>query len=360
MTAPSRLLAVGVTPMETRHDVLMHIADRAEALGYDAFMLAEGWGHDAAALLGAIAARTHRIRIGTGVLNVWGRSPAGVAMLAATLDAVSNGRFVLGLGAGSPQLAEGLHDQPFHAPVARLEAVTRQVRALLAGGRTAPSRTQARPLRLGTEPRPDIPVHLAALGPVAVRLAGELADAWTPFLLPRSGLSAGVALLKEGAVRADRPVPLVSPGIPAAVAADPATARAVASTWVTTYLTGMGPVYPRTLRRLGFDAAVDAVIAANPTRGGTEIPPAAEVLLDELTLRGDARAARTALDRWYDAGAELPVVVLPPGRPVAELDHTLEALRPAGQRITRRSRSGSHAVADSRFTGSVRRAAAAR
>src|SRR3712207_6421924 len=166
MTTPPRRLAVGVTPMENRADVVLHLASRAEALGYDSFLLAEGWGHDAGALLGAIAARTERIRLGTGVLNVWGRSPAAIAMLATSLDAVSGGRFVLGLGAGSPQLAEGLHDQRFTAPVARLESVTREVRSLLAGGRVTPSLAGGqRPLRLAVEPHPGIPVHLAGLGP---------------------------------------------------------------------------------------------------------------------------------------------------------------------------------------------------
>jgi alkanesulfonate monooxygenase SsuD/methylene tetrahydromethanopterin reductase-like flavin-dependent oxidoreductase (luciferase family) len=316
--------------METRHDVVLHLADRAEALGYDAFLLAEGWGHDAPALLGAVAARTSSIRLGTGVLNVWGRSPATIAMLAHSLDAVSGGRFVLGLGAGSPQLAEGLHDQPFTDPVARLESVTREVRALLAGGRMTPSRAGGqRPLRLALEPRPGIPVHLAGLGPRAVRLAGALADAWYPFLMPRSGLTDGIKLLHEGAVDADRPMPLVSPGLPVAVARDPATARAMASWWVVTYLTAMGPIYGRTLRRLGLGAAVDAVLAVTSDLRGSELPPDARVLLDELVVSGDAESGRAGIDRWFDAGAELPVLVLPPGRPLAELDYALEALAPA-------------------------------
>jgi alkanesulfonate monooxygenase SsuD/methylene tetrahydromethanopterin reductase-like flavin-dependent oxidoreductase (luciferase family) len=328
-TAPSRTVAVGVTPLETRHDVVLHLARQAEALGFDAFLLAEGWGHDASALLGAIAARTRRIRIGTGVLNVWGRSPAGIAMLAASLDAVSDGRFLLGLGTGSPQLAEGWHDQPFTAPVARLASVTRQVRALLAGDRMTPSRAGGqRPLRLAVDARREIPVHLAALGPAAVRLAGELADGWYPFLLPRSGLAERLKLLHEGAMSADRPVPLISPGLPVAIAADPATAHATASWWVATYLLSMGPTYPRELRRHGFAAAVDAVLAANPTRGTAEVPANAEVLLDELTVWGDADAGRSSVDTWFEAGAEMPVLVLPPGRPVPELEYALEALRP--------------------------------
>src|SRR6476619_7840070 len=113
--------------METRRPVVLHVAQRAEELGYDAFFLAEGWGHDAGVLLAEIATRTSRITLGTGVLNVWGRSPASIAMLAASLHEISGGRFVLGLGAGSPMLAEGLQDVTFRAPVQRRAAMTRHV-----------------------------------------------------------------------------------------------------------------------------------------------------------------------------------------------------------------------------------------
>ena len=90
----------------------------------------------------------------------------------------------------------------------------------------------------------------------------------------------------------------------------------------------MGPVYPRTLRRLGLGAAVDAVVAANPTRRTADVPGCAQVLLDELVVWGNADSARASLDRWYEAGADRPVAVLPPGRPVTELEHALEVLRP--------------------------------
>jgi alkanesulfonate monooxygenase SsuD/methylene tetrahydromethanopterin reductase-like flavin-dependent oxidoreductase (luciferase family) len=106
----ARPLAVGVTPMENRRDVIMRVATLAEDLGYSGFFLAEGWGYDAGVLLAEIAVRTGRIRLGTGVLNTWGRTAAGIAMLAASLADLSQGRFILGLGAGSPALAEGFHD----------------------------------------------------------------------------------------------------------------------------------------------------------------------------------------------------------------------------------------------------------
>jgi len=324
-----RELGVGLTPMETRRDVVLHVASRAEELGYSSFSLAEGWGHDAGVLLAEIATRTSRITLGTGVLNVWGRSPATIAMLATSLAEVSGGRFVLGLGAGSPQLAEGLHDVPFRAPAQRLGEVTRQVQRLLRGERLVPATPgPVRPLRLAVRPSSDVPVHLAALGPVAVRLTGELADAWLPFLMPVSGLKQGIGLLEDGAARAPtgRPTPQVRPAIPVAVSADRSRARELASWWVAFYVTSMGPLYARTLRNHGFGEAVDAVLAAGPA--GSPLPQAAHVLLDELTVWGDAAEAREGLDRWYGAGADLPAVVLPPGAEVEELDAVLDALSP--------------------------------
>ena len=90
-TGPDALpgLGVGLTPLETRREVVLHVATRAEQLGYDTFYLAEGWGHDAVVLLTEVAVRTSRIRLGTGVLNVWGRSPATIAMLATSLHQTS-------------------------------------------------------------------------------------------------------------------------------------------------------------------------------------------------------------------------------------------------------------------------------
>ena len=327
---PTRPLAVGVTPMETRRDVIREVAVHAERYGYSAFFVAEGWGHDASVLLAEIALRTSRIQIGTGVLNVWGRSAATIAMLATSLDDVSGGRFMLGLGAGSPQLAEGLHHVPFVAPLDRLATVTREVRRLLDGQQ--PSATGGtRSLQLAARPAHRVPIQLAALGPRAVRLSGELADAWSPFLLPISGLAGSMRLLGEGASRvAGKAIPRIWPAVPAAVAADPDRAAALAAWWIAFYLTRMGPLYRNALHRAGFGVEADLVVAGGPPpRGGTaRLPAGAEVLVDELTLHGDAAEARAGLDRWYEAGAEMPVIVLPPNQPIDDLLHTVESLRP--------------------------------
>ena len=319
-----------MTPLETRREVILHVARRAEDLGYDGFFLAEGWSQDAAVLLTEIATKTERITIGTGVLSVWGRTAGTLAMLATSLDQVSHGRFVLGLGASSPQLVEGLHDQSFTAPVAKLRAATAQVRRLLDGDRVRPTATHdQRPLRLGVAPRTGLPIYLAALGNKSIQLAGELADGWTPFLVPRSWLPHGIELLQQAGARSGRTTrPLVCPAVPTAVAAEHATAREIASWWITFYLTSMGSLYRRSLSERGYHRQVEAVLAGNPTHDTTDVPAAAQDLLDELTVRGTPDTARDQLQHWYTAGAEMPILTLPPHRTIAELDYMLETMRP--------------------------------
>ena len=177
-------------------------------------------------------------------------------------------------------------------------------------------------------------MHLAALGPDAIRVAGELADGWYPFLLPLSGLPTGIELLDAGARRAGRPVPLITPGLPAAVAADPGD-RAHGRLLVGRLLPDQhGPAVPA-------DPA-----SARPRRRGRRGPRGEPDPADDGGA-GDRRAAarrahrlgrrrdRPVLDRWYAAGAELPVVVLPPGRS-SELEYMLESLaRPSARELGR-------------------------
>jgi hypothetical protein len=137
-----------------------------------------------------------------------------------------------------------------------------------------------------------------------------------------------VQLLEDGIARGEpgRTLPLIAPSIPTAVSADPRIAFATASWWVAFYLVSMGPLYRKTLARLGFGQEVEEVLAANPTPRTFDVPESARVLFDELTLWGDADNARATLDRWYDAGAQMPALTLPPGRPVEEIDFILESL----------------------------------
>src|SRR5215207_8844807 len=198
-TADSRVGA-GITPFQTDDEATIRLAVAAEELGYARFGAAEGWTHDAVVLLARIAEATSRIGLATAVLPVWSRTPAAIAMAAASLQSASDGRFALGLGACSPPLVEGLHGLTWQQPVSRMRDTLVAVRALLDGARLPLEGKHVRPPRLGAAPERRIPILLAALAPSSVRLAGELADHWLPFLWARSRIPDGRSLLAEGEV----------------------------------------------------------------------------------------------------------------------------------------------------------------
>ena len=318
-------------PLENRREVLVSTAMAADRLGYDGYFLPETWAYDTTIVLAAAAVKTERITLGTGILGVWNRSAATIAMAAATLASLSNNRFTLGLGISTPQLAEGLHDVTFEAPLGRLRRTIGQVRALLGGERIPLAvATGARPLKLNVPPPGPIPIWVAAIGEQSVRLTGELADGWVPFIYPRSHLKEGLALLREGAARGGHPerLPLVCPSLPTVVSADAAQARAGAAWFVAFYLVSMGTLYRQSLVRQGFGKEVEAVLAANAPKFTGAVPPDAEILLEELTVFGTPAEARARLARWYDAGAAVPSLLLRPQQTPDELEYTLEALRP--------------------------------
>jgi alkanesulfonate monooxygenase SsuD/methylene tetrahydromethanopterin reductase-like flavin-dependent oxidoreductase (luciferase family) len=329
MISVPRSLAVSVMPLENRREQFLTLATVGERLGYAAMLLPETWAYDVTIVLAEAAVKTERICVGSAILGVWNRSAATLAMGAATLASLSRGRFILGLGASTPQLVEGLHDVPFGAPLARIRNVVSQVRALLRGDRAPLAvTTQARALRLNVPPA-DVPICLAAIGDASVRLAGEIADGWMPFLYPLRMLEQGRARLEEGAERSRRTaLPAVYPMIPASVDDDSAKARAGAAWLVAFYLTSMGTFYRDTLIRFGFDKEVQAVLAANTPKFAAAVPPEAEVLLEELIVYGTPSQARERLARWYAAGAAMPGLMFRPNLTAEETRHSLEAFVP--------------------------------
>jgi alkanesulfonate monooxygenase SsuD/methylene tetrahydromethanopterin reductase-like flavin-dependent oxidoreductase (luciferase family) len=330
--APDGLrVGVGVTPFHVDAAVTIRLAVRAEELGYARFATAEGWTQDAVVLLAQIAGVTSRLGLATGVLPVWSRTPAAIAMAAASLQRASGGRFALGLGASSPPLVEGLHGLTWRQPVDRMRTTLVAVRALLEGARLPLERENVRALRLGAPPDQYVPILLAALAPSSIRLAGELADDWMPFLWARSRLSDGRALLTEGEARAEAAsATRVAASVPLALGPDEEAARQIAAGWVLAYLTRMGPLYPRMLRdRFGFRREVEALLAANTSGGPPRLPAAAERLAREVTVMGSYDQAPDAVRAWLETGVDTIDLVLPLGVPEEQLRELLEAAAPA-------------------------------
>src|SRR5437588_8990166 len=192
----------------------LNIVQEAERLGYDSVWTAEAYGSDAATVLGWLAGQTSRIRLGSGIFQMPARSAAMTAMTAATIDQLSGGRAILGIGSSGPQVAEGWHGQRFARQLQRTREYIAVVRMALARERVQFSgETLELPLPDGpgkalkltiTPVQERIPIYLAAIGPKNTALAGEIADGWMPTLIDPGHLPVLREQLDEGAARAGR------------------------------------------------------------------------------------------------------------------------------------------------------------
>src|SRR3954468_10827980 len=183
-------LHVGYWGLGMSAEQQLEVVKEAESAGYDSVWAAEAYGSDTATVLAWIAAQTEKIRIGSAILQIPGRTPAMTAMTAATLDHLSNGRMILGIGSSGPQVAEGWHGQPFKRQLQRTREYVEILRKALVRERleydgeiyTLPLPDgPGKALKLTIAPVQDqIPIYIAAIGPKNTQLAGEIADGWIP------------------------------------------------------------------------------------------------------------------------------------------------------------------------------------
>jgi F420-dependent oxidoreductase-like protein len=200
-------------------------AAEAERLGVHSVWTAEAWGFDAVTPLAFVAARTSRIGLGTGIMQVGARTPAMIAMTAATMRSLTGGRFILGLGASGPQVVEGWHGVPFDRPVRRIREVIEIVRAVLRGERLEyqgqvyrlplPD-SRGRALRSSAPPGP-VPIYVASLAPRSLELTGELCDGWVGGSFVPESAEAFLGPLRAGAERAGRGLGDLDLQVPVAV-----------------------------------------------------------------------------------------------------------------------------------------------
>src|SRR5881628_3620497 len=235
----------------TREDQLA-IVQEAERLGYDSVWTAEAYGSDAATILGWIAGQTTRIKIGSAIFQMPARSAAMTAMTAATLDRLSDGRMLLGIGSSGPQVAEGWHGQRFARQLQRTREYVAVVRMALARERVEfHGETLELPLPDGpgkalklmiSPAQEQIPIYLAAIGPKNTALAGEIADGWIPTLFSPEHVSELRPLLQEGADRSGKSLEDfdIAPTVNVFVTDDLAGARDAMRPFIALYVGGMG------------------------------------------------------------------------------------------------------------------------
>lgn len=319
-------LGIGFTPFEDRVEVIEQMAVLAEARGWHSVGVAEAMSLSAPIVLAGLAERTERIGLTSGVLSVWGRTPATLALTAAELQRASHGRFVLGLGSSTAPITEGFHGQRWQAPLRKVRDTLVAVRALLDGERLPGVPDGIRALRLASPPPVRVPIALAAITPSGIRLAGALADHWLPFLLPPAALDAGRELMAEAAAEAGRVDAVrVTASVPLALAPRQADAASIAARWLLTYAIRMGPVYPRVLREHGYHRELDALLDANRDVREARLPATAERLARDVLLYGTYEDAPKLCRTWLEH-ADTFTVVAPFGLPGAQIAEAIEAI----------------------------------
>ena len=295
------------------------LAREADRLGFAAVWAAEAWGSDAVSVLSWLAAHTERVDVGSAIMQIPARTPAMTAMTAATLDALSGGRFRLGLGVSGPQVSEGWHGVRFDKPLGRTREYVDIVRMALRRETVRYSGKHYRlplpdgpgkALKLIVHPvRARIPVYLAAVGPRNVELAGEIADGWLAlFFSPRHGPE---LLAPAGAGRAKAGLPLagfdIVPTVPLSVGPDLEACAEPVRDYAALYVGGMGSreqnFYNQVARRMGFEAEAaeiqDLYLAGDHRRAAAAVPFG---LVDQTSLLGPPERISDRLRAFADAG----------------------------------------------------------
>lgn len=307
----------------------------AERLGFESVWTAEAYGSDAFTPLAWWGSHTKRVKLGTGIAQLSARTPAATAMAALTLDHLSGGRVILGLGASGPQVVEGWYGQPFPQPLARTREYVAIIRDVLAREHpvtapgphyplpyTPPHALSAaggpdatglgKPLRSTVHPlRADLPIYLAAEGPKNVALAAEIADGWLPFLFSPRANAEFAGYLADGFARRD---PSRSPAADFEVAVqlaviphpDVEAAADLVRPMIALYVGGMGAkganFHRNVIDRLGYSEACDRIqelyLAGKKKEAIAAVPTA---LVEEVALIGPPEKIRDELAAWEES-----------------------------------------------------------
>lgn len=331
----------GARPPEGTGDLV----DAAEAAGFDAIFAAESWGSDAFTPLAWWGSRTSKVRLGTSVAQLSARTPTSCAMHALTLDHLSDGRAVLGLGVSGPQVVEGWYGTPFAKPLARTREYVDIVRQVLAREGPVTSEGPHYPLPAGgtglgkalkpiTHPlRADLPIWLGAEGPKNVALAAEIADGWlaiyySPQLAPMYDEWLDEGFARAGARRSREDFEIAAT-CQVVVTEDRAAAIAQLKPTIALYVGGMGApsenFHAQVYRRMGFGPEVEEI--GRLFQAGRKDEAAAVVpdeMVAETMIIGDEDQVRSEVKRWSDAGVTMLLVTAHTPSRVAELGALLK------------------------------------
>jgi F420-dependent oxidoreductase-like protein len=319
-------LGIGAVSFGPRVRIDLDLIKHAEALGFDSAWTAEAYGNDAVTAATWVIAHTTRIKVGTAIMQMPARTPAMTAMTAMTLDQLSGGRFLLGLGPSGPQVVEGWHGVPYGKPLVRTREYIAIIRKILA--REEPLEFHGseyeipaqgpgvtglgKPLKSILHGNPRIPIYTASISPAGLRCAAEVADGVFPMMVdPEKFDVSYLPFLEQGFAKAGGGKGLanfaVLPGVSVIVTDEPEKARMAVKSGMALYIGGMGArdknFYNDLTKRLGYEEAAvriqDLFLAGKKAEAAAAVPDA---LLDAVHLVGSRDRIRDRLSAWREAG----------------------------------------------------------
>jgi F420-dependent oxidoreductase-like protein len=301
------------------------LIQEADRLGFHSVWSAEAYGSDAVSTIAWVAAQTTRIGVGTAIMQIPARTPTLAATTALTLDQLSGGRFLLGLGVSGPQVVEGWHGVAFGKPLVKTREYVEIVRAVwrrekpleFAGayyqipytGRDATG--LGKPLKSILHAAREIPIYLAAIGPRNVALAAEIADGWLPVFFSPDRMALFAASLDAGFRAAGGRKSLarfdIAPTVPVVLGPDTGRCRAAVKPRLALYVGGMGArgknFYNELVRRYGYEDAAERIqnlyLSGKKDEAAAAVPDA---LVDEVALCGPRERIQERLSRWTASG----------------------------------------------------------
>jgi alkanesulfonate monooxygenase SsuD/methylene tetrahydromethanopterin reductase-like flavin-dependent oxidoreductase (luciferase family) len=311
---------------------LIERAKASDAAGVHSFWVAEAWGRDAFTTLTLLAEHTRRLALASAIVNTYSRTPGALAQHFATLDELSGGRMIIGLGTSGPQVIEHFHGVPFKPPLTRMREYVDIINMLIAG---EPLNYEGKVFKLKRgftlrfePPRKHIPIYIASLNPGSVEFTAQRADGWLPVMIPLGQLKSAIREFRASVAEAGRDLSAVTIKAPGTihVTENPNRARAAHAGTLSFYAARMGTFYAKQLEWYGFEDDVRRIREAWSSGGSKAGAEAvSRRLLDEMTYVGDVAGARERLAAEAEAGADLHRVEVD-APDMASYERTLSAL----------------------------------
>ncbi len=322
-----------VPPIGYDKKTMMRIMQMADEMGFHSIWVAEAWGMEAFTTLTELACRTKKIQIGTCIVNIFSRTAGLMAMTAATLDEISGGRFILGLGTSGQRVIENFHGVPFKKPLTRLKEYVDIINILIRGGRL--NEHQGELFKLDkfkltfTPSRKHIPIYIASLTPKSIEQTGEIADGWIPTYYPLSKFRDILPVLESGVkkVQGKKLSDVAVAPMLTLFAGDPKEAEFKCRSLLTFYICNMGKFYYEMLTRVGYGKEADAVKKLGDEKKQFDAMQAIpKEMLEDITVYGEPAECREKLQKWMDAGVTNPILPLDPSMTEDAAKKLFEAL----------------------------------